>query len=1442
VQILFTYRDLPRALEQDYLLEAGPGSDLRELMVALAGPEAEVRSWTVDGRAVRPEQRIGAALRDGSVLTLGGTPSQQPATPTGLVLAVSSGPEAGAMLPLHDGAYTIGRGAGCDLCLARDPRVSRRHATLEVRDAEVVLRDLGSTNGLVAEGRRVEEVRLTAGVRVLVGDSVLELLSVDQAAPPLTAQDGIRLYYRPPRIEPADPVTAIELPSRPEEPQRRPLVLGGIIAPVALGLVLAFALHQLLYLLFVALSPVLAITSALSSGHGGRRSARARQQGFETALREARARLAAAVKEEEVRLGDRFPDPCRVLLAASRAREPLYERRAGDPDLLTLRVGLGDIQSEVQLKGDETLVSSEERRCHLVPLGLDLMAHPVAGIVGPREFQLGLGRWCLAQLAALAAPEELQLAVLADPARYADWRVTKWLPHLREERQVACYGRDQASLELAIARLADQVRRRREEARRHEQGTLGTQRADRPLVILADLDREAYSLAPLARILSEGREVSVLVLALAEAREGLPEETSAIVVADDVHGHLGRMVARGTEERTEIVADLVSASWMEEVARALAPIRLARQGEREARIPERVSLLEVLEARALEPDAILRRWSRARGTSAPIGLSASGVVELDLARDGPHGIVAGTTTSGKSELLQTLVASLALETPPWRMAFVLIDYKGGSAFGRAADLPHTLGLVTDLDAQLTARALVSLGAELTRREALLARAGAKDIEEYERTERAPEDQLAHLLIVVDEFASLVEDQETRAFVDGLVDLARRGRSLGLHLLLATQRPAGVVSADIRANANLRICMRVQRPEESIDVIEAPLAARIPSERKGRGYLRLGHDSLVEFQAAWSSAPVAPDSAPSASIVLRPADGNEAEGSVHTISEGTADRATETTELDLVVQAVSEALARSGRTPPPSPWLEPLGEQVRLEELVADSPTAAPFALVDFPDEQRRATWSFDLAKPGNLLLAGDRGSGRTTALLTLATSLVERFGTDTLHLYAIDGDGGLLRRLETLAQCGGVLGLEELERIERLIETLSRLVERRRRMVARGAHAPGATKREQAQAVVVLIDRWDRLLATLQSREAGSGALLEPLRSLMRDGASLGVRFVVTGDRSLTSPTMMSLSDELWLLRFNDPTSYAGAGIPARQVPKRMPPGRALLARSGREAQIAVPGQADGVLGALEAAIAARAATDAQAAPALLPEPVSALPDELRLSSLLPRARRAEVVERVLVGVGGNGPTTRFINLETSGSQILIVGPPRSGRTNALLVMGASLEVNGWDLVWIYGRRSLVAELEAGRFAAVLDGRTVTAADLDELLTDAPHRAVLIDDVDAIESSGAIEALVRFCRGAPDHRQAIIATGGVAEVSNAFRGLASELKRNRLGLVLSPASPEEGMAVLGSRIPPPKLITGPGRGVLVDQGILTPLVVPRADVFTFRGSSRSASP
>lgn len=233
----------------------------------------------------------------------------------------------------------------------------------------------------------------------------------------------------------------------------------------------------------------------------------------------------------------------------------------------------------------------------------------------------------------------------------------------------------------------------------------------------------------------------------------------------------------------------------------------------------------------------------------PIGIAADGPFTLDIRRDGPHALVAGTTGAGKSELLQTIIASLAVANRPDALNFVLIDYKGGSAFMDCARLPHTVGMVSDLDAHLTERALASLAAELKRREEILFETGTKDIEDYNDTRRLRPglEPMARLVLIIDEFASLVA--ELPDFIAGLVDIARRGRSLGVHLILATQRPAGVVSQDIRANTNLRIALRVTDSTESTDVIEAPDAGAIAKSTPGRAYVRSGAQSLVAVQSA-----------------------------------------------------------------------------------------------------------------------------------------------------------------------------------------------------------------------------------------------------------------------------------------------------------------------------------------------------------------------------------------------------------------------------------------------------------------------------------------------------------------------------------------------------------------------------------------------------------------
>ncbi len=442
----------------------------------------------------------------------------------------------------------------------------------------------------------------------------------------------------------------------------------------------------------------------------------------------------------------------------------------------------------------------------------------------------------------------------------------------------------------------------------------------------------------LSRLMADGPEFGVVVIVGAATAAQLPGECRAVV-------DVGRQGESGTVTLTHtgdtvpgIVIDGLSTELATELARRLAPLRDASAASASGEVPRRVLLLDLLDLP--EPDAagIRRRWAEHAGTGdlgAPIGEGAAGPVVVDLRRDGPHGLTAGTTGAGKSELLQSYIGALAATHPASSLTFVLIDYKGGAAFKDCIELPHTVGFFTDLDAHLARRALVSLNAELRRREEILREHGCKDLPELEQ--RRPDVAPAGLVIVVDEFAFL--KKEVPEFVAGIIDIAQRGRSLGVHLMLATQRPSGVVDDNIRANTNLRIALRVAGEEDSMDVLDRPDAARIAKSLPGRGYVRLGHSDVALVQAAYANSRSQQGGAtrqPTTAVPFAVRSGLRATATAHTGREVHDERPT---DLQRLVAAIRDAHVQGGVPDQPKPWLDPLAAHVDLAELGAGPATA-----------------------------------------------------------------------------------------------------------------------------------------------------------------------------------------------------------------------------------------------------------------------------------------------------------------------------------------------------------------------------------------------------------------------------------------------------------------------------------------------------------------------
>lgn len=545
-----------------------------------------------------------------------------------------------------------------------------------------------------------------------------------------------------------------------------------------------------------------------------------------------------------------------------------------------------------------------------------------------------------------------------------------------------------------------------------------------------------------------------------------------------------RLVAQGLQQVA--IPPVVDALTADALARDLA-----RFAQRSA-LPPSVNLADLLGPPSSEE--VARRWTDSRGLESVWCTAADGPFVVDLVRDGPHALVAGTTGAGKSELLRSWVVSMAASHDPARVHLVLVDFKGGGAFDAVSRLPHVAAVVTDLDEHLAERALVGLRAELTGREHRLRTAGVGDLRDWpEAAGAAP----ARLVVVVDELATLVA--ELPAFVDGLVDIAQRGRSLGIHLVLATQRPAGVVTSAVRANVNLRIALRVQSAADAVDVIDDVAAAGLPP-LAGRALVRVGNDPVAVVQAGWVSGPWVEPTAVSlwperADPVALPVRGRE---------------------LDEWVEAI--AAAAHGFTRPAAPWPAPLPDQLSLGEIDDGS-----FAMADHPERQchQAVRWVPDA---GHLLVVGADGGQVVRSAVAAATSV----GSGRCRVIGIDGGGGLLMR--SLAGADGV-ALVASTGDEAALGRVVRVC----------ARAVAGTDLTWSGPTIVVVDQ---LVAVFEVLDQMDRHLRSELVEIMRRGAAHGVWFVLTASSPRGVPSTVSdLCGMRVVHQLADPAAALTAGV-----------------------------------------------------------------------------------------------------------------------------------------------------------------------------------------------------------------------------------------------------------------------------------------------------------
>jgi len=1334
---------------------------------------ADVTVW-VDGRPIGAGMALAdlAPLNGSTIRLRSGRPHHVLSASPACEVRVVGGLDAGARIALGPGAHEVGRHPAAPVSLGARS-VSIRHAQLLVDSAaSPTIVDLKSMNGTSVAGRPAcsptaagaEDVVTVAGTPLRIGPPVVceEALLYPRSA---AGTSAIRRPPPSPLVRPG-PIS----PPAAGVPMRDPPNLGwaAALVPLAGGLVLARFIDPRLAL-FALLGPAVLIGQWIEErrryGRDRRKHAATTQAGLEELARQ----LADAEALEVERLRRQLPDPAELDAHIVRRSTLLWNREQDGPDLAAVSVGIAPVRrwsvpltSLAEGEAKELVASS---RLRWAPVDVALGPGNHLGVVGDRATCLATCRWVLMQLAAHHGPSDLRIAVVATADRADAWAWAALLPHCSAP---AGRGRLLAHDPAGAARVAELARTLVAPGEgRDQHGPF--------VVVLADGDGLVDGEGATAPALIGGSRAASITLA--PSRRALPRRCTAVVEVSGPDGWIDELPDGdpGGAWATGISAPR-AARW----ARTLAG--LSDQGPNTALdLPSEVRLLDLLDLAPSVPERLVHglvdRWTSPPSVSVVIGVTAGPdgpqPFSVDLVTDGPHALVAGTTGAGKSELLRTLVAGLAISAPPDRLNFLLIDYKGGAAFGDCVGLPHVVGVVTDLDEGGATRALHSLEAELRRRERIFATIGLGDIAQHPHhgapSPTASPDALARLVIVVDELAALVA--ELPELVDGLVSVAARGRSLGIHLVLGTQRPAGVVSAAIRTNCALRICLRVPDDADAIDVVGMAEPARLDRRQAGRAFVRRGAADVYQVQVALASA--ATPAGEGLPLCVRPLcldpDPWLPNQSVAVAHSG----------LDALVSACRAAAELRGCVAPAAPWCPPLPDVLTLDAMITSQVEVSAqelpgsdvvaFGLLDDPARQRHRPLAWDMAR-GPLIAFGATGGG-ARALYAVALASAASTGPDDLHIHCIEAGAAALPDLAGLPHVGTVVGAGEAERIHRLLRMLrSEVLERQ------SAPSPVGFRRPR---VLVLLNGAGGLRAALEGLD---GLLaLDAFERVVVDGPAVGIAVAVSADRPGSVPAPWSSAAALRLaFRLGDPTdllTLAGGRVDQ----SGWPDGRCLDLSTGLVGQV----------------VAGDVPTGQRRGPRRRPAPdVEALPDDVDLSPIIGSARTEGGAACMAIGIAADdlGPVEVRISPRRG---LLVVGGPGSGRSTALCTVGLSAAAAGCEVISL--------------------GAPPHGPDERPLV-------LIVDDAESGPEPPELRSLLAGTRPV-----IVVAATGPENLTHARTGWLDELRRSAVGLVLRPRSDFDG-DVVGLPLLPRTIVAldRPGRGVLVDGGAVTVLQIARA--------------
>lgn len=929
-----------------------------------------------------------------------------------------------------------------------------------------------------------------------------------QAYPMFKRNTRVKVIPSEEKIEILDP------PAKPEKPK------GGIVQKLlpSLGMLVTSGVMALIgsptTLIFSGISGVMAIVTAVLGMKTGNKefeqATKDRMEKYNAYISNKRieieqARQAERTVLEEIYVSDEVER--QNLMSFS---HNLFDRSTDDEDFLCVRLGTGDITAkrEINYKKQEKLeieddlqrmpaqLSDEYRTVQGAPVVCDLKTINAVGVIGTTACRLAMLKCMVLDIVARQYHADVQLVFVADEANKEHvWRY-RMLPHVYNAalrtRNIVCNAE---SKNLIFEYLYKELSQR--EQNKSHTGN----------IIIFLLDENGFNSHPISKFVDKAKELGVTFVFFGEERADIAQGCGALIEVLDMRQ--GLLVDTSDKKRsTKFTYNPVEDETMDSIVSLLTPV-FTEEISLEGTLTKNISLFQLLNILAVDDLDLTKRWASTKvyqSMSAPIGVSKTGIVSLDLHDKfhGPHGLVAGTTGSGKSEILQTYILSMATLFHPYEVGFVIIDFKGGGMVNQFRELPHLMGAITNIDGREINRSLKSIKAELQKRQRLFAEADVNHIDKYIQKFKTGEvrQPLPHLIIIVDEFAELKAEQPE--FMKELISAARIGRSLGVHLILATQKPAGQVNEQIWSNSRFKLCLKVQTQEDSNEVLKSPLAAEI--KEPGRAYLQVGNNEIFElFQSAYSGASERAD------------DGNVKEFAVYELPD-TGKRVpvfaqkrqksgeNSATQLDAIVRYVHNYCEQNHLKKLPDICLPPLPVTIPFICKRVKNGVGIGLGIYDDPDMQYQGDIFINFTQ-SNLIVVGAPQSGKTNLLQTIIRSVASQYSPNEANIYVADFGSMVLQNYESLRHVGGVACANDPEKVKNLFKLLSEEVTRRKKRLADTGVSSFASYLEAGKQdlpqIILLIDNLG-LLRELNLLDS------DPLLPICREGISVGISVVAT--------------------------------------------------------------------------------------------------------------------------------------------------------------------------------------------------------------------------------------------------------------------------------------------------------------------------------------------